>query len=383
MFKFKLFSQKKKAQGSTIVFHNKSNSNYTKRFLVKKIYILFKKIILFLLLIIVALSLILIILDSVLYIKNRKGLGLINFVVTKINVKNKKEHVELVKGLEKYKIYSFPNSRFVFNFDENISSDAKKQIELFLAYGNSVYLLPNNTDFNSIKQEYKTQLVKQGWNFVGEKKLTDENGLAGLYFTKKNIGLRIYTITNYDMWYEILTKKQALSFLKQRILNIKAKQQSITTDSNKLSPKYNLHLILVDGITLDAIKLPAMNAYFLTFYDRQKKPILRIIPYKKNYLQVTSSQLKTLGLQYLQDSNRVLNLSSSYSFKKVEYFDIFNSKKYVPVNFLYQDINIDELKNEYKLTNWYELEYFTINTSKINKLYIKQHKNIIWIIDVL
>ena len=320
-------------------------------------------------------------LDTAFYIKTKKSFGAINFVKKYLEKKNDKNvTLSYVKGLEKYKIPAYPGSSFVFNNKDTFLSEKDwSEIQLFLLHGNSVYLLPNRQTFNEIKSKYRQLIEKAGFKFLSEKPITDENGFAGLYFIneKQKVGLRVYTITGTDIWYEIITLAQAKNQLKDRIVNIISKQHALTSDSNKLPKEYKMYLSLPDKYTYEGFKLPDMGAYLVRIYDNNKKLVMKIIPYKKAFLPLQTSQLKKYALEYIKDTGVILDLNVGYKTGYAQVPDFFEKQE---KNVFLLDF-LNSVEDSYKLGKWFYVKYTDIN-QKTTTIFAVQKNNILWVVQV-
>lgn len=325
--------------------------------------------------------LLLFLLDTALYIKTKKSFGAISFVEKHFKKQNNKKLIlQYVKGLEKYKIPAYPGSVFVFDKQNSLLSDQdKSQIQLFLLHENSVYLLSTGQTFNDIKSKYRQLIEKVGFKFLSEKSITDENGFAGLYFIneKQKVGLRVYTITGTDIWYEIIAIAQAKNQLKDRIVNIISKQHALTSDSNKLPKEYKMYLSLPDKYTYEGFKLPDMGAYLVRIYDNNKKLVMKIIPYKKAFLPLQTEQLKKYALEYIKDTGVILDLNVGYKTGYVQVPDFFvkQDKSVFLLDFL------NNTKNGYKLGKWFYVKYTDIN-QKTATIFAVQKNNVLWVVEV-
>jgi len=127
------------------------------------------------------------------------------------NLRNKEANQELtyVTGLEH--IPAYPSSTFIFQTSLNQDS-----VKNFLSNGNSAYRLPNNTNIEDVFEFYTTQLPQLGWQFIQMVDMEVPDKEYGQYWTKDNIGLRIYSKYN-DIWYETITTTEAQNGLSERI----------------------------------------------------------------------------------------------------------------------------------------------------------------------
>jgi hypothetical protein len=127
------------------------------------------------------------------------------------NLRNKEANQELtyVTGLEH--IPAYPNSTFIFQTSLNQDS-----VKNFLSKGNSAYRLPNNTHIDDAFEFYTEQLPSLGWQFVQMVAMEVPDKEYGQYWTKDNVGLRIYSKFK-DVWYETISIPEAQSGLAERI----------------------------------------------------------------------------------------------------------------------------------------------------------------------
>jgi len=127
------------------------------------------------------------------------------------NLRNKDGNQELtyVTGLEH--IPAYPNSTFIFQ-----TSLDQDSVRNFLSNGNSAYRLPNNTEIEDAFDFYTEQLPSLGWQFVQMVAMEIPDKEYGQYWTKDNVGLRIYSKFT-DVWYETVTIAEAQSGLAERV----------------------------------------------------------------------------------------------------------------------------------------------------------------------
>jgi len=116
---------------------------------------------------------------------------------------------QYVIGLEDIPI--FPNSEFIFTNSINEPSVAN-----FISSGNSAYRLPPNTSITKVYEYYEDVLPRKDWTFVLSVDIGSEEMKNGQYWTKKGVGLRIYSKFN-DIWYELLSEEQAITGLRERV----------------------------------------------------------------------------------------------------------------------------------------------------------------------
>ena len=377
------FPKSKQRKTSTIVFTKSSSSVHKKSFVQSRTRKFFVQLLRFLLITVVLVFAVLFLLDFTFFIKNRKGLGMSLKIYNYFaNIHKRTEKSELVKGLEKYKVLSYPGSEYVFKDASWLSDDYKTQIRLFLLHNNSIYLLKPGKTFLDIKDDYVKMIEKQGFKFVGYKPITDEKGYSGLYFVKDDIGLHVYTVTNFDIWYEIISKKQAESYLQARILNIISKQVAVNKETENLPKEYKIALTLPKGYSYEGLKLPDLGAYLVRIFDKDKRLVLMIVPYKKIFLEPNKTDFEKYVLDYLSGRGIVMNIATGFE-KRYEYIpDIFGKQQ---VNLLDLEQVLKQTESKFDFENYKKLKVFSLEYSDVNG---KKHKvisvwknNVVWIID--
>ncbi len=204
------------------------------------------------------------------------------FVVPRL-VKNSKdlEHDAeyFIKGLGGVEVPLYPGSHFVFeNVGDLRDEQLLTEVSKFLTR-NSVYVLEAGYTFDNVVDFYKEELPKRRWVLVHELPPTESYLVSGLYFVKGDIGLRIYTMTGYDIWYELLTKNQAESALKERRLNVFRQQYVVKLGVGKTLPFYTgLGFKILTEYNVEIQKHPSLNAFYITIYDQNNKVFAEIIP---------------------------------------------------------------------------------------------------------
>jgi hypothetical protein len=151
-------------------------------------------------------------------------------------------------------IPAYPNSTFIFQ--DSLNEDSVKN---FLSKGGSAYRLPNNVSITDVFGYYKEKLPSLGWNFVQEVSLEQEDKEYGQYWTKDNVGLRIYSKFD-DVWYETITTQEAQSGLSEKVQAENNLQLLLAnTDAQDLLPDFpwiltvpNEYLISYSASTFDA-----------------------------------------------------------------------------------------------------------------------------------
>jgi hypothetical protein len=116
---------------------------------------------------------------------------------------------EYVIGLDD--IPTYPGSQFIFT--NNIK---EMSVANFIGTGNSAYRLPMNSSVTDAYTYYNTILPELGWEYVLSVEIASEEMKHGEYWVKGNTGLRIYSKFN-DVWYETITKDQAITGLRERV----------------------------------------------------------------------------------------------------------------------------------------------------------------------
>lgn len=129
--------------------------------------------------------------------------------INKLRNQDGNYEVTYVMGLEN--IPAYPESTFIFQ--NSLEQDSVKN---FISNGDSAYRLPNNTNIEEAFTFYTEQLPNLGWQFVLMVSMESPDKEYGQYWTKDNVGLRIYSKFN-DIWYESLTLSEAQSGLAERV----------------------------------------------------------------------------------------------------------------------------------------------------------------------
>ena len=231
---------------------------------------------------------------------------LINYIVylktgqSILKFKKETKNVQLKEVIGLKGIPAFPNSYFLFNdfihsekdiqnpsFLSHVPSGYTKEeirtVYTFLAKHKSIYILDSKFNFNDVTQFYTQKLQKLGYKYLFLVPLEDKDRIPGLYFLnpKKNLGIHIYTITGHDVWYEIISEKQAKTALTERKAALKLRSLEIMAKNGKNLPKECFWKLkypttwLVD-MTLDPkLKIPTI---FMT--DNKQDSHLHIVPIK-------------------------------------------------------------------------------------------------------
>lgn len=214
------------------------------------------------------------------------------------NLRNKDANLELtyVTGLEY--IPAYPNSVFIFQTSTNQDS-----VKNFLSNGNSAYRLPSNEDIDDAFEFYIEHLPTLGWQFVQMVEMEIPDKEYGQYWTKDNVGLRIYSKYN-DIWYETITTTEAQNGLSERV-----KQQT------------DMELLLTDDESQDLLPdfpwiLQVPNEYIIAYkssaYDATLQQLsLTKIGAEEQLNLVPVDKSGTRALDYaLNDYVTSLNVSS-------------------------------------------------------------------------
>lgn len=125
------------------------------------------------------------------------------------NTDKDKYTAENVIGLEN--VPAYPNSEFIFK--TNIEDTS---VTNFISSGNSAYRIPTGEDIEDVYEYYSTKLVELGWIYIQTVPTASEEMKSGMYWTKEDQGLRIYSKFN-DVWYEVITQSEAMSGLRTRV----------------------------------------------------------------------------------------------------------------------------------------------------------------------
>lgn len=134
---------------------------------------------------------------------------------------------------------AYPDSEFVFKnlvssqngaaFSlkaQNYSQADLQQLYTFLSSGQSVYRLPIKIAWENVQSYYQKELPNHGWTFTQSVPLSETEKIPGDYYVKGDKGLHIYDVS-YDVWYETITKDQALQGLRDQIVAYQAKQEQV------------------------------------------------------------------------------------------------------------------------------------------------------------
>jgi hypothetical protein len=114
-----------------------------------------------------------------------------------------------ILGIEGVPIY--PRSTFLFEESKDTST-----VQNFLMSGRSAYRLPKDTDRDDIHTYYEQQLLDSAWTYELSVEIGSEDMKYGEYWSKDNVGLRIYVKEN-SIWYETITVEEAKNGLEDRV----------------------------------------------------------------------------------------------------------------------------------------------------------------------
>ena len=211
-----------------------------------------------------------------------------------------------VKHLEEYQIPVYDGASFVFENVTWLPPKYKEEVEHFLE-NNSVYLLPPGKEAKDAFDFYKKELPKHRWQFVMEKPLTESYLVSGLYFVKENIGLRIYTLTGKDIWYEILPKEYAQSGLKNRQLIVEEQEFWVKISAGmQLPSSTGWDFKIPAGFRYETEPVGWTKWPHILIYDKQDNLFLEIMPFR-NVQKVQTRQgalqsLKTMLSEYIKNA---------------------------------------------------------------------------------
>jgi len=146
-----------------------------------------------------------------------------------------------------YGVPEFPGSEFVFADSITREGDSfklsttgyseveREELYRFLSNKQSVYYLPLDASWKDVIAFYKEKLPEKGWSFAMTAPIDDLEKVPGEYFIKENQGLHLYTVS-HDIWYEVITKEQAETGLRDRVVAYKAKQYLVDSASGSEFP---------------------------------------------------------------------------------------------------------------------------------------------------
>ena len=196
--------------------------------------------------------------------------GAVEYISYLRNYDNKEKEQQYIVGLTN--IPAYPDSTFIFQ-----GSMDQESVKSFLSKGGSAYRLPSNTSTNDVFEYYKEKLPNLGWTFVQFVSMEVQDKEYGQYWTKDNIGLRIYSKYS-DIWYETITNDQAQSGLADRV-----------------QEETNLELLLADNDAQDLLPdfpwvLSIPKEYLISY---------KVSSYNDNLQQVSFSKIGAEEKVYL------------------------------------------------------------------------------------
>ena len=140
----------------------------------------------------------------------------------------------------------FTGSEFIF---ENMLDN--EIVQKTLTSGISAYRLPPNSDAKDVQEFYDTHLPQLGWDKMQEVELNDPTMLTGQYWSKGNVGLRIYSRLN-DIWYEKISIDEAVSGLSDRKAELIEREKILSEDEEQLLlPSFPWHLRISKEYLID------------------------------------------------------------------------------------------------------------------------------------
>ena len=315
--------------------------------------------------------------DILLYVRTGAKFGVVSRVLSKYAQNKTKQAVGFVKGLERELVVTYPGAVFLFE-DAKLDARVQDEIVRFLTYKNSVYRLTDTSKLLSLQDlaDYYTKALKPyGYELVGIKDLDDEQGFSGVYFINEglDVGLRVYTLSGADIWYEIISVSQAKNYLRDRVVKILTRQARLSASRQNLDKKYKLALVVPKGMRVGALYIGGLDAYTLQFFDAQDKPVLQIIPYKRVSVAEQNMSAKQLEAtaqrllkEYLAKSGVVINLGAALRFERVHLPKLFDrTQKHLVdiltlVDILHGKLDVAQLQ-EYQTMPAYKLTYQTID----------------------
>lgn len=233
----------------------------------------------------------------------------LRFLVKTTPVAQETRHVVGLPGIP-----AFPKSEFVFEsyinqqadgtftLKDTATTEEQDALYRFLTSGQSVYRLPVTATWEEVKAYYRETLPGLGWNFEATVAITDIEKIPGEYYTLNNEGLHIYEVSS-DIWYEKVTKEQAVAGLRDKVVAYKAKQELVLAASGKdLTADTGWQLKYSRDWTLDAPNHPVFgkpNLYFT--HDKSKERVMFLITkqYTGNIADVSYTYLEQVGTEFL------------------------------------------------------------------------------------
>jgi len=212
-------------------------------------------------------------------------------------------------------IPEYPGSEFVFANSvtrekggfklttEGYSEIEKQELYKFLSSKQSVYYIPINSSWKDVVTFYKKELVKYGWSISLTAPVDDLDKIPGEYFVKENLGLHLYSIS-HDIWYEVISKEQAESGLRDRVAAYKAKQYLVESASGGELPQETWwSLRYTNDWEFTMIKHPIFGEQQVYFRQKQTNETLTIAiinRYRQNPADVEYSFLEQMGQDHLR-----------------------------------------------------------------------------------
>jgi len=188
------------------------------------------------------------------------------------------ENIEYIKGILDVQIPKYPHSSFVFENMDVLDSKQKEQVARFLEK-NTVYVLDPGYKITDVYDYYKKILPSMRWTFVQERPETDGYLVAGVYFVRENLGLRIFTLTGKDIWYELLPASLAEEGLESRMLAVKQQVFSVSIKRGPVLPKLaGWQINIPDGYAFDVSRDMYTGGVFIEIKDKDNNQFLSIMP---------------------------------------------------------------------------------------------------------
>ncbi len=275
---------------------------------------------------------------------------------------------EFVKPLYEYQIPVYDGAWFVFEDISFLDKKSQEEVSKFLQR-NSVYIIPAGHTFDDVKNFYKRTLSKYRWQFILERPNDDGYLVSGIYFVKENLGLRIYTLTGKDIWYEIIPKEYAESGLKNREIKVFTQEFLVDVASGKnLPPESGFNnLKIPSDYSVQIQQNFITNLNITSVFDEQKQLVVEIIPYKltekteketvkeltKEYISTKYPQIDSIEITEQEVASRTYKAyKAQFKINGEEYFVLGIKKEDVVYMF-------DFIKNDHKarllLTAWLKM----------------------------
>lgn len=209
----------------------------------------------------------------------------------------------------------YPSSDFVFgnsiarteqgfNIDlKTYTQQDQQELYRFFGSGQSIYFVPIGTKWKDVTDYYKKELPKRGWEFKQSVGIEDLERVPGEYFSKNDIGLHIYQISD-DIWYETITKAQAESGLKDRVLAYKTKQLLVeSSKGSDVPPETWWTLRYSSDWDYTMAKHLILGEYLFSLRNKKTGVKLNVNPlkrYKDNPADVEYKTLEDIGTEYIK-----------------------------------------------------------------------------------